>query len=78
MEGSHPRPLEELAAMLQSLKKPCGYQGNPLQPKITNTTSIFRKNERRTWRILGPISPCKDGEACPFGTHLQTQESNQE
>lgn len=37
MDGIHPRPLEELAAetaMLQSLKKHCGYQGNPLQPKM--------------------------------------------
>lgn len=81
MDGTHPRPLEELAAeiaVLQSLKKTCGYQGNPLQPKMANTTFIFRKNERRTWGILGHISPCKDCKAYPFGIHLQTHESNHE
>lgn len=75
----HPRPLEELAAeiaMLQSLKKPCGYQGNPLLPKMANTLPILRENGMRAWGIF--INPCKDSEACPFGIHLQTLESNQE
>lgn len=63
--------------MLQSLKKPCGYQGNLLQPKIANTTSIFRKNKKEDFENFRAY-PCKDCEACPFGIHLQTHESYQE
>lgn len=75
------KATEELTAetaILQSLKKTLLIKEIPYNQKWPTLHLSLGKNERRTWGILGPIHPSKDCEACPFGIHLQTHESNQE
>ena len=80
LDGIHPRPLKELAAViarLLPLRKTVIIREDPLQPRKVNTMPIFKKSDRKTWGIIGHINPYKDHKACPLGIHLQTHESQE-